>query len=374
MAALLDFAQSSGGGGIISSAIGAVSNAIGAKRQYERQKKLMKAQQEYQTSEREASQKWQHQMWNLQNEYNTPKAQMLRMKAAGLNPDMMYGTPNTGTIASQIPSSTNGGAPSVPTPAGEASSIAAAEHVGDAFLKASQIGLNNANARKADDDVKTGAVLRTKMETEIALNEDLVKNTTPLQRQELQARISNLEQSTEESRVRLDNLVKQGDILTLNKQELEKRLSVMDQQLTLEIERMIATNRQAFADAGIKEETLKYFAEDYSASIKLKILQSLSLTQDIDRKIMENESLSEDLSSKRVVRNLGGLQGNYYDLMTSFVLGDRSIAMQKLSAELEHYKNFSGAQGVVDIINSLLTGIGAALGTIVSVAIGTKKK
>lgn len=35
-------------------------------------------------------------MWNLQNEYNTPSAQMERFKQAGLNPNLIYGQGNAG--------------------------------------------------------------------------------------------------------------------------------------------------------------------------------------------------------------------------------------------------------------------------------------
>lgn len=39
-------------------------------------------------------------LWNMQNEYNTPKNQMLRFKEAGLNPNLIYGQTNTaGSIA-----------------------------------------------------------------------------------------------------------------------------------------------------------------------------------------------------------------------------------------------------------------------------------
>ena len=35
---------------------------------------------------------WDLDMWNRQNEYNNPKNQMLRLKAAGLNPNLVYGS------------------------------------------------------------------------------------------------------------------------------------------------------------------------------------------------------------------------------------------------------------------------------------------
>lgn len=38
-------------------------------------------------------------MWNMQNQYNTPEMQMQRMREAGLNPNLMYGQGNTGNAA-----------------------------------------------------------------------------------------------------------------------------------------------------------------------------------------------------------------------------------------------------------------------------------
>lgn len=40
--------------------------------------------------------------WNLQNQYNTPEAQMQRLKAAGLNPNLVYGGGNAATTAQPI--------------------------------------------------------------------------------------------------------------------------------------------------------------------------------------------------------------------------------------------------------------------------------
>lgn len=39
-------------------------------------------------------------MWNRQNDYNTPLNQMARLKDAGLNPNLMYGQGNTGNASS----------------------------------------------------------------------------------------------------------------------------------------------------------------------------------------------------------------------------------------------------------------------------------
>lgn len=44
--------------------------------------------------------------WNMQNKYNTPKAQMERLKEAGLNPNLIYGSGQTNTgVAGSIAAS-----------------------------------------------------------------------------------------------------------------------------------------------------------------------------------------------------------------------------------------------------------------------------
>lgn len=45
------------------------------------------------------------QLWNMQNEYNTPAAQMQRLKDAGLNPNLAYGTANTTAGSISAPAS-----------------------------------------------------------------------------------------------------------------------------------------------------------------------------------------------------------------------------------------------------------------------------
>ena len=48
---------------------------------------------------------WEQQvdMWNKNNAYNTPLSQMTRLKAAGLNPNLVYGNGVTGNSSSSIP-------------------------------------------------------------------------------------------------------------------------------------------------------------------------------------------------------------------------------------------------------------------------------
>lgn len=49
---------------------------------------------------------WTREMWDLQNEYNLPSAQMDRLRVAGLNPNLMYGNGASGGQAGAIQQAT----------------------------------------------------------------------------------------------------------------------------------------------------------------------------------------------------------------------------------------------------------------------------
>lgn len=106
------------GSALLGGALSGVSNLFGASSQNRNVDKQIKAAKEeaeksrqWQTSEREAQQEWNYNMWLANNEYNTPLAQMNRYKAAGLNTDLMYSggnvqSPGTPAVGGHTPSGT----------------------------------------------------------------------------------------------------------------------------------------------------------------------------------------------------------------------------------------------------------------------------
>ena len=74
----------------VSAGIGGAFGLFGSALNYHFQNKLMEKQNQYNLD-----------MWKLQNEYNSPAAQMQRYQEAGLNPALMYGqvTPGNATTA-----------------------------------------------------------------------------------------------------------------------------------------------------------------------------------------------------------------------------------------------------------------------------------
>ena len=86
-------------GSIVGSAIGA-----GAQRRANIQNmQLAKYQNNWQTAENDKAYARSVEMWNMQNRYNSPTAQMSRLRQAGLNPNLVYGSGVTGNSAGSAP-------------------------------------------------------------------------------------------------------------------------------------------------------------------------------------------------------------------------------------------------------------------------------
>lgn len=103
------------GGGLVSSLVGNIGHQISAAQQYKYQKRLMDRQNKYNTEAATTAFNRMHGMWQLENEYNTPTAQMGRYKDAGLNPNLIYGNsnPSAGFTAAPSSSVSAGSAPQV---------------------------------------------------------------------------------------------------------------------------------------------------------------------------------------------------------------------------------------------------------------------
>lgn len=88
-----------GGASLLGSALGFGSQKKTNKANME----LAKYQNEWQTQENEKAYQRSLKMWNVQNEYNSPTQQMARLRSAGLNPNLVYGSGVTGNSAGSAP-------------------------------------------------------------------------------------------------------------------------------------------------------------------------------------------------------------------------------------------------------------------------------
>ena len=90
---------SSGLGGIAGAAmslIGGIGSGISARKNRKLARELAQKQQDFMSNEAEKAYQRNLEMWNKQNAYNSPSAQMARLQAAGLNPNLAYGSLSAG--------------------------------------------------------------------------------------------------------------------------------------------------------------------------------------------------------------------------------------------------------------------------------------
>lgn len=93
-------------GAVIAGGASLLGSALGFRSQKKTNKanmELAKYQNEWQTQENEKAYQRSLHMWNLQNEYNSPTQQMARLRSAGLNPNLVYGSGVTGNSAGSAP-------------------------------------------------------------------------------------------------------------------------------------------------------------------------------------------------------------------------------------------------------------------------------
>lgn len=163
-------------GAIGGAAISAIGNWFGNRSNRKASAEAFERESKFAREERLAQQQWIEQMYEKNNSYNSPAAQMQRLKEAGLNPDLMYSRGDVG----------NATAPEAPQQAmtprfnviptntyGQTAQIAA-----DAGLKAAQARLADSQSKKTDteESLLTADYLLRKARTEndIELNNSTI--------------------------------------------------------------------------------------------------------------------------------------------------------------------------------------------------------
>lgn len=163
-------------GGIGGAAISAIGSFFGNKSNRKASAEAFERESKFAREERLAQQQWIEQMYEKNNSYNSPAAQMQRLKDAGLNPDLMYSRGDVGNAtAPEAPAQ-------APTPRynviptntyGQTAQIAA-----DAGLKSAQARLADSQSKKADteESLLTADYLlrKARNESDIELNNSTI--------------------------------------------------------------------------------------------------------------------------------------------------------------------------------------------------------
>ncbi len=217
----------------ISSLVSGIFGVIGQRQQNKNIDKQIAAQaaenqkmREYNLNLAKMQNRWNLDQWNRENEYNLPVNQMVRLKNAGLNPDLMYQNGTSGLTAASSPSMTSG-APATPQ---DMSALGQKRTLGDTLQQAArdsligaQIKVLESQARKNNEDAKGQSI------TNATLGQ---MNEAQLQQFRDQHKLSN-EQYNNLVAVN-DNLKKEGQQLDLNLKVSKMRYQNLPNEIFLE--------------------------------------------------------------------------------------------------------------------------------------------
>lgn len=250
----------------MSSLIGAGISAIGSfftnRANNKAANKLFDKQASFAREESQKERDWQEAMYNKNNAYNSPAAQMQRLKDAGLNPDLVYGD---GSLTS--PSQAPAGGAMAPTP------TAGAPHFENPFADAGQIIANKKliESQTRSYDAKAN---RDSKEVEIA-SADLVlrqaKNESDIRLQDstiyLNHRMGDLtHKQGEKIAAEINNLNSSSAKLAQETELLRKSLTEMDERIaTIQFERFL---RSAEFEQSVKESNSRIASNYADASLK----------------------------------------------------------------------------------------------------------
>lgn len=248
------------------SAIGAGISAIGSfftnRANNKAANKLFDKQASFASAESRKEREWQEAMYNKNNAYNSPAAQMQRLKDAGLNPDLVYGD---GSLTS--PSQAPAGGAMAPTP------TAGAPHFENPFADAGQLIANKrlVESQARANDAKAN---RDNKEVEIA-SADLVlrqaKNESDIRLQDstiyLNHRMGDLtHKQGEKIAAEINNLNSSSAKLAQETELLRKSLTEMDERIaTIQFERFL---RSAEFEQSVKESNSRIASNYADASLK----------------------------------------------------------------------------------------------------------
>lgn len=86
----------------VASIAGNIASNMNINNQVSQQRKENQANRDWNLNLAKMQNRWNVEQWNRENAYNSPAAQMARYKAAGLNPDLMYGQQNLSAASPEM--------------------------------------------------------------------------------------------------------------------------------------------------------------------------------------------------------------------------------------------------------------------------------
>lgn len=332
-----DVGSLAGGIGAIGSSIaGAISSSKNTKRMIRYQQDENERMRQYNKGLAEQQNAWNIAQWERENQYNRPSEQMARLKSAGINPDMMYGSGSQMNLSSRSPELT-AGAPASPV---DYSPIASQQTFGGNMLQSAGVASIVANTMKTRAETKkleaetsgqhsTNEILATDSSFRSALlSQELSLNDSTIKLNESMARVN--EQQLTQLRASVEKLNRECEVLDLNKSQILAHTENLDSQtaknyldmqlnkglVESQIRKLSADTHLSYAHVKDILKTLSYRIANISGDTVLKGKESVYTNQKTITEIQKgfsvmylNDRLQFDLQQDRdfqsVERSLG---------------------------------------------------------------------
>ena len=357
----------SGGAGIISGLFGALGQNIAINKQIKAQQEENEKNRTYNFNLAQLQNKWNLEQWNRENEYNSPAQQMARLKAAGLNPDMMYQNGTSGLTAASSPSMT-AGAPSSPV---DMSALGQKRTIGDAIHQ----GLQDALVGAQIDVMKSEA---RKNNAQAGGQEITNETLGQINQATFYKIVSESALNREQKRV----AEKTGDMLISQKQHFDKLVDEIDskidlnnanianmsqQQLMARVDRLLSVGSLAMdfqkmlLDFGIRRDQLEAQKKLWSAEF-VKLITSA-----------KNESADNYLNFLRFLKDAGyhsTLKDNlenlsyFYENIGKAEDGKGGLDLTSVDFDYKMTRAAQYSDSAVDFLTRLLTALGISLGAV----------
>lgn len=268
------------------------------------QKQEQQANREYNLKLAQLQNRWNVQAWNMNNQYNSPSAQIQRLREAGLNSDMMYGGSVSGNTTSSAPSMTSG-APSAPM---DYTNLAAKKTIGQSIQEALQNEYTKAQIDniKADTSKKSSetdilnidkdfraALLQGQLDTN-NLNIKVGNKNIELTDKQIEQIQSNIRKIDADSKLVFENINKvRAEISNLDADTAYKKLkSILDKNLNE------ATIKKIASETNLTNEQIRslshqlpYIITQYQDKHNLDAQQVKINNREIFRMDVENERI-----------------------------------------------------------------------------------
>lgn len=357
----------SGGAGIISGLFGALGQNVAIDKQIKAQQEENEKNRMYNFNLAQLQNKWNLEQWNRENEYNSPAQQMARLKAAGLNPDMMYQNGTSGLTAASSPSMT-AGAPSSPV---DMSALGQKRTIGDAIHQ----GLQDALVGAQIDVMKSEA---RKNNAQAGGQEITNETLGQINQATFYKIVADAGLSREQTRV----AEKTGDMLISQKQHFDKLIEEIDskidlnnanianmsqQQLMARVDRLLSVGSLAMdfqkmlLDFGLRRDQLEAQKKVWSAEI-VKLTTSAK-NESADNYLNFLRFLKDAGYTSTLKDNLGNLS-YFYENVGKAEDGKGGLDLHSIDFDYKMIRTAQYSEGAIDFITRLLTALGISIGAV----------